>query len=591
MFTESSVDETVATFGRTGSGPANGNLQGFLVELLSEQQLLQTPVSRASATYDRARLAPAAVAPRTFRDLIPLTAPLPGEQYAFEVDLDSCSGCKACVAGCHSLNGLDEEETWRDIGVLIGKDAAHPFQQTVTTACHHCEDPGCLNGCPVLAYEKDPVTGIVRHLDDQCIGCQYCVLKCPYDVPKYNERLGIVRKCDMCHQRLAIGEAPACVQACPTEAIRIVKVETGTLVSNGKPSALSSRHPAADEATKRAGGNTPTFLPASPDWKWTRPTTRYVTRRPRPARLVAGDFARLHPQHAHVPLVLMLVFTQASVGALLASLSTAVGTGLFAANYLEPLSGAAIAGLGDFVAAWLPEAGGPAGVLGWLAVALAAVGLTASVAHLGQPFRAWRVFLNLRRSWLSREAVVFGGYFGLAGLAALAQVPRLADLPQVPLLAGLAVFENVLELTSAAAPFLAAAAFGAGLVGVICSIMIYADTPRAFWRLPNSGGRMLGTMLVGALALVHPAGAAVALAAKLTLEAAGLRGPTMSARLQRGPLRALTTARFVLGAAAIALFLLFPGWPSFCVWLLGELAERRIFFRAVDSSKMPGMPA
>ena len=43
---------------------------------------------------------------------------------------------------------------------------------------------GCLNGCPVLAYEKDPVTGIVRHLDDQCIGCQYCMLKCPYDVPQ-----------------------------------------------------------------------------------------------------------------------------------------------------------------------------------------------------------------------------------------------------------------------------------------------------------------------------------------------------------------------------------------------------------------------
>ena len=57
-----------------------------------------------------------------------------------------------------------------------------------------------------MAYDKDPETGIVRHLDDQCIGCQYCVLKCPYDVPKYSERLGIVRKCDMCVGRLRAGE-------------------------------------------------------------------------------------------------------------------------------------------------------------------------------------------------------------------------------------------------------------------------------------------------------------------------------------------------------------------------------------------------
>ncbi|HEX2101184.1 MAG TPA: 4Fe-4S dicluster domain-containing protein, partial [Candidatus Synoicihabitans sp.] len=199
--------------------PSKHPTLALIDELLAEQQRLQTPV----AAYSRAHDNGPALAP-VYRDLIPLTAPAAGEQYAFEVDLDSCSGCKACVAGCHSLNGLDETETWRDVGALIGGDAKHPFQQTITSACHHCADPACLNGCPVLAYDKDPITGIVRHLDDQCIGCSYCILKCPYDVPKYSERLGIVRKCDMCHNRLAAGEAPACVQACPTHAIRIVKV-------------------------------------------------------------------------------------------------------------------------------------------------------------------------------------------------------------------------------------------------------------------------------------------------------------------------------------------------------------------------------
>ncbi|MBK8802351.1 MAG: 4Fe-4S binding protein [Fibrobacteres bacterium] len=75
-------------------------------------------------------------------------------------------------------------------------------------------DPGCASGCPTLAYQKDELTGIVKHLDDQCMGCQYCTWTCPYDAPKWNDRLGIVRKC---------------VQACPSQAIRVVVVETAKL--------------------------------------------------------------------------------------------------------------------------------------------------------------------------------------------------------------------------------------------------------------------------------------------------------------------------------------------------------------------------
>src|SRR5215212_5424683 len=55
-----------------------------------------------------------------YRDLLPACPPATGQQYAFEVDLDACSGCKACVTACHQLNGLDETETWRDVGLLVG---------------------------------------------------------------------------------------------------------------------------------------------------------------------------------------------------------------------------------------------------------------------------------------------------------------------------------------------------------------------------------------------------------------------------------------------------------------------------------------
>ena len=148
-------------------------------DLLAEQKSLQTPIARYSDYHDtEPDLAP------HYRTLIPLTKPGRGEQYAFEVSLDRCTGCKACVSACHSLNGLDDDEAWRDVGVIHGGRSTPGWQQTITTACHHCEDPGCMNGCPVGAYEKDLDTGIVRHLDDQCIGCSYCILKCPYDVPK-----------------------------------------------------------------------------------------------------------------------------------------------------------------------------------------------------------------------------------------------------------------------------------------------------------------------------------------------------------------------------------------------------------------------
>src|SRR3954468_4093983 len=239
-----------------------------LIERFVREQQTLTPVARFAEQHEKF---PEAAG--FFRDRIPLSKPGPGQQYAFEVNLDLCSGCKACVTACHSLNGLDDDETWRSVGLLQGLSST----QTITTSCHHCVDPGCLTGCPVKAYDKDPVTGIVRHLDDQCIGCQYCVMKCPYEVPKYSSSRGIVRKCDMCSSRLTAGEAPACVQACPSQAIRI------TLVDQRETSIRFRERAAASDSTATPGPNP--FLPASPEPDYTVPTTRYKSARPLPASL------------------------------------------------------------------------------------------------------------------------------------------------------------------------------------------------------------------------------------------------------------------------------------------------------------------
>ena len=337
---------------------------------------------------------------------MPTRSPQAGEQYGFEVALDACSGCKACVTACHALNGLDEHETWRDVGVLhsiaplatkqsnlLPSQQESAFLQHVTTACHHCIEPGCLLGCPTNAYEKDPVTGIVRHLDDQCFGCQYCILACPYEVPKYNPRLGIVRKCDMCSQRLAVGEAPACVQACPNHAISI------RLVNQAEQYALTS------------SGE---LLPTAPLSAITRPTSRYHTSRTIPESVSATNLEQALPQHGHPPLTLMLVLTQASFG-----------TFLFTAGLLfwQYLTGINIVSA-DVVAM--------AAAISWLSCA---AGLACSTLHLGRPWLAFRAVVGIRHSWLSREAVALGGYFGTLSLFVLPLV--------VSLLSSVAFFSSI----------------------------------------------------------------------------------------------------------------------------------------------------
>lgn len=502
----------------TSTAPSrHDDVRTFIDELLEEQSRLQTPV----AAFARAHETTPALAP-VYRDLIPLTRPGPDEQYAFEVDLDACSGCKACVAGCNSLNGLDDTETWRDVGLLVGGDTnGHAYQQTVTTACHHCADPGCLNGCPVLAYDKDPLTGIVRHLDDQCIGCSYCILKCPYDVPKFNERLGIVRKCDMCHGRLAEDQAPACVQSCPTQAIRIVKVS----VSKAEP---------------RASVDTSSFLAAAPSADATLPTTRYVSARGVPASARPADEPLPSPQPAHTPLAVLLVASQLALGL--------------------QFGGAAVAGAG-----------------------LLTLGLAASALHLGQPLRAWRVFLGLRRSWLSREAVLFGAWHAMLMLSLVLQ-----HLP---------FSTSGMELAHSA--FLGASLV-LGAAGVFASVMIYADTPRKHWRLRSTLPRFAGTVAVGLAFASGPLAMLCACAAKLLCEGLILLdAPAATRRNLAGPLRAPATLRLAAGVLALA----FAGLalagvaPAVLLWLAvgaalaGELLERSLFFRAVDPSAMPGQPA
>lgn len=544
----------------------------LLERLLGEQQEL-TAVETFSRAHESGSVPAQA---KYYSRLIPASEPQPGQQFAFDVDLDRCSGCKACVTACHSLNGLDETETWRDVGLLVGGTSTLPVVQHVTTACHHCLDPACMTACPVDAYEKNPVTGIVKHLDDQCFGCQYCTLACPYDVPKYHPSKGVVRKCDMCSDRLAHGEAPACVQACPHEAISIRIVDCDQVVEDSE----------AD-----------VFLPAAPEPHFTYPTTAYRTKRVFPRNLLPADYHAVATQHPHWPLIIMLVLTQLSVGAFLC--------GFVLEEFLTTSQAAALR---------------PLHSLNSLVFGLVALG--ASTLHLGRPQLAYRAIIGLRHSWLSREIVAFGGFAAAAVLYAAGNwfgpVTMIgSDFWQRWVGWGVGAF---------------------GIAGVFCSVMIYAFTQRNLWRFPQTTIRfgltsgVLGiatvwlTLLVLSLsgsvdgtAVIDGQGRLlsqlllVVAGAKLVFEAALFRHLASrpvtqfkrSALLMTGPLAGYTLARFacgVLGGLVMPAFLLrlvsetsqdsvvlvLVTGVLFLANLAGELLERYLFFAAVAAPRMPG---
>jgi formate dehydrogenase iron-sulfur subunit len=494
----------------------------------------------AAATFSRAHKQLGETG--SYRALIPLNRPQPGEQYAFDVSLDACSGCKACVTACHSLNGLEPDESWRSVGLLHGGTPASPFQQTVTTACHHCLDPACMRGCPVKAYEKDPLTGIVSHLDDQCIGCQYCVFMCPYEVPQYRPSKGIVRKCDMCSDRLAASEAPACVQACPTQAIRINLVTRDEVVA----------------ASESAG-----LVAGAPDARLTLPTTTYRSDRVAPRNTLPADYYSVRPAKSHAPLVVMLVLTQLSVGA-------------FCVMHLT-------GGLGQTSAL--------------VALGLGLVALAASVLHLGRPQFGYRAILGLGSSWLSREIVAFGGFAGLAGLYAL--WPNRALGAAVGLVGAAAVASSAMVYAATRRECWRGANTGfrfAMTALVLGSALQLALAP------DSSGATAVAAALAAATAV--KLGWEAMLLAKIRDPRHSV--DKRVAVLMLGELRPLTVARFALGAVGgIALPLLYLAihdgpdvGPLFVSALAlvsvtcaaaGELCERHLFFVAAAGPRMPGV--
>jgi carbon-monoxide dehydrogenase iron sulfur subunit len=139
------------------------------------------------------------------------------------VEIEKCLACKSCEIACavaHSRSKVLEEaaqeqpKPQRRVTVQAAGEFAVPLQ------CRHCEDAPCIAVCPTGAIHREDANGPVLIEQDKCIGCKYCLVVCPFGVIELSRDGKAMVKCDLCFERAKAGQEPACVEACPTKALK-----------------------------------------------------------------------------------------------------------------------------------------------------------------------------------------------------------------------------------------------------------------------------------------------------------------------------------------------------------------------------------
>src|SRR5262252_11158596 len=165
--------------------------------------------------------------------------PVPGEgtqrqpEVCKLIDTTTCIGCKACEVACVEWNDMPFQTTTFDNTYQTMPDTHWNYWNLIKFnedqhsdgsfawlmrkhQCMHCEDPGCLRACPADGAIVQYANGIVDFQQENCIGCQFCVSGCPFNVPKFNPSTKKVYKCTLCSDRVGAGLEPACIKSCPT---------------------------------------------------------------------------------------------------------------------------------------------------------------------------------------------------------------------------------------------------------------------------------------------------------------------------------------------------------------------------------------
>jgi Fe-S-cluster-containing dehydrogenase component/formate-dependent nitrite reductase membrane component NrfD len=333
-------------------------------------------------------------------------------KYGFVIDNRKCIGCHACSVACKTENRvpLGVNRTWVKY-VEKGRfpQVRRHFQ---VTRCNHCEDPPCVEICPVTAMFQR-ADGIVDFDSGLCIGCKACMQACPYDAIYIDPEGETAAKCNYCAHRVEVGLEPACVIVCPEQAIvagdldqpesriaqllgqqtvRVRKPEAGTRPKlyyiEGEPAALvptAARHEEfylwsqRNEKLHGGGAEYPADSPfAEPDV------------------LAAYDVGHERPWSWRVPAYLWTK-SIGSAPLLLPVLATALG--------------------------WIPAHRVRDEILALVALAFTTITTLLLITDLTRPERFLRIlFTPQRRSWLARGGFILAGYSALCGLFLLARL-------------------------------------------------------------------------------------------------------------------------------------------------------------------------
>lgn len=495
---------------------------------------------------------------------------------AFVFDPDRCTGCEACRVACGIENGEDGlaaslglglgsgqglDTGWRQVRTL--NPGRHPALPTthLSLACNHCAEPACMLGCPAAAYHRDEATGAVLLDPDKCMGCRYCSWVCPYDAPRYDEAAGVMSKCTFCSHRLAAGDEPACIEACPTDALTLgtradaVQEPVGIgLEAWGLGPALAVRR-SRRTPTSVAGSDVSPVVGTRADRRGSSQALPFECSGPASrSRPVSTAPARPHPRQPLPPPKIRL---RAEWALVLFTLAIPALLAWLAAGLASPER------LASSSAPWTP----------WAFLGAGALAMGLSTLHLGRPFRAWRAILNLRTSPLSREIACSSAFLGTGFIHLL--LP--AGSPLRAVAGALAVL--------------------AGAGALLAIDAVYRAIPRPDARQVHSADAWLtGALLVG-LAVQLPIAWAPAALLKIIL--------TLRERALPAPLLAL---RLLLLAVALTLALsaAVPGAPWAASWpgawlsswlsswwapllpaLAGELLDRAAFYHRLE----PASPA
>ena len=173
------------------------------------------------------------------------------------IDTTTCIGCKACEVACLEWNGYEFRETTFDNTYQTMPDTAWNYWNLIRfneheradgtlewlmrkDQCMHCAEPGCLEACPADGAIVQYANGIVDFNQEHCIGCQYCVTGCPFNIPKFNPSTKKVFKCTLCSDRVGAGLEPACIKSCPTGCLHFGSKEDMTDLARKRSAQLQA---------------------------------------------------------------------------------------------------------------------------------------------------------------------------------------------------------------------------------------------------------------------------------------------------------------------------------------------------------------